>query len=305
MVQRRLLTPDFVNSVQQPRKGEQWIADTKIKGFGLRLFASGGLGKTFAIRVTDERGITTRKSFNIHGISTFRFALLDGRDELKLGEFLGEARSWARREIERLRHHNSWEDLDREDRQQVASLVRNMPLVRAAESLIVGLKATGRSEAYRDGLHSVFEKIPRELSSKPLADISAEEMAKALVREDVGPGNIRKLRSLIGQIYKRAGEFGAGLWKFEEELSTHYRARSETYGESRDSGLRELNRDNLQQLLARLECEQARRQQAMCIRLYLEVGAPLRRVMQAEWRAIHERYWYPYLPYEKVYWFES
>jgi hypothetical protein len=304
MVQRRLLTPDFVNSIQPPEKGEQWIADTKVKGFGLRLFASGGQGKTFAIRVTNKEGTTVRRTFGVYYSSAFRFRLHSGHNELELGALLDKARSWARREIENLKHLDLDEELDREYREQVASHVRDMPLIRAAESLIKGLKAAGRKEAYRDGLFSILENIPAELSSKSLADISAEEMAKALVREEVGPGNIRKLRSLIGQIYKRAGEFGAGLWKFEEELSKHYRKRVEAYGEVRYARLRKLNDDNFLQVLARLKCEQDRWQQAMCILLYLEVGAPLNKVMRAEWRAIYEGYWYPYSENEKVYWFE-
>jgi hypothetical protein len=304
MVQRRLLTPDFVNSIQPPEKGEQWIADTKVKGFGLRLFASGGQGKTFAIRVTNKEGTTVRRTFGVYYSSAFRFRLHSGHNELELGALLDKARSWARREIGNLKHLGLDEEMDREYREQVASHVRDMTLIRAAESLIKGLKAAGRKEAYRDGLFSILENIPAELSSKSLADISAEEMAKALVREEVGPGNIRKLRSLIGQIYKRAGEFGAGLWKFEEELSKHYRKRVEAYGEVRYARLRKLNDDDFLQVLARLKCEQNRWQQAMCILLYLEVGAPLNKVMRAEWRAVYEGYWYPYSANEKVYWFE-
>jgi hypothetical protein len=52
MVERRLLTEQFVREVRPPATGERWIADTKQRGFGLRLWAtSGGAGKAFGVRI--------------------------------------------------------------------------------------------------------------------------------------------------------------------------------------------------------------------------------------------------------------
>jgi hypothetical protein len=68
MVERRRLTPEFVHSVTPPERGERWIADTKLKGFGLRLWAtrSGG-NKAFAVRVLNANGHSIRKTFNLTG----------------------------------------------------------------------------------------------------------------------------------------------------------------------------------------------------------------------------------------------
>jgi hypothetical protein len=64
MVERRLLTADFVNRATPPDLGERWIADTKLRGFGLRLWrTSSGEGKALAIRVVDTEGRSIRRTY--------------------------------------------------------------------------------------------------------------------------------------------------------------------------------------------------------------------------------------------------
>ena len=304
MVQRRFLTPNFVNSVQPPAKGEVWIADTKIKGFGLRLFASSRTGKSLSIRLSDERGRIVRRSFDTYRSRTYRSAFADGRFDLQLGDFLDDARSWAQTEIYKLKNLHLTEEEDRRDREEVGRLVREMTFKRAAESLINGLSVMGRSQVYTTSLFSILKYVPDQLMQKTLADITPKEMAEAIVNNGIEPGNVRKLRSLVVQVYKRASDFRSGLWKVEDELSKHFQQRLETQYDPYP-GLRELKLHDCERVLEYLENEDARWQQAMCVRLYFEVGAPLNRLMQAEWRTIYGEYWYPYLPSDKKHWFED
>ncbi len=292
MVQRRFLTPDFVNSVQPPAKGEVWIADTHVKGFGLRLFASDKLGKSFAIRVQDETGRLVRKSFSKSRI--YRWHSGSSGDEVELGELLKNARSWARDEIDQLKHQNLAEKEGRRDRDEVSRLVREMTFRRAAESLINGVM--GRTQSYTTSLFSILKYIPDRLMHRALSEITPEEMAEAIVNNGIDPGNMRKLRSLVVQVYKRTSDFEAGLGSFEEQLSKHIEQRLEAHYDSYPE-LRKLKREDCDYVLECLESEHNRWHQAMCIRLYFELGA--------QWRAICDGYWYPYLPFEKKYWFES
>ena len=302
MVQGRFLTPDFVNSVQPPAEGEVWIADTKVKGFGLRLFASDKFGKSFAIRVHDETGRLVRRSFSKSLIHRGRPRSF--HEEIELGELLEDARSWARQEINELKHLNLAEEEDRKDRAEVAHLVREMTFKRAAENLIKGLRARGRSPAYTTSLFGILKYIPDRLMQKTLAEITPEEMAEALVNNGIDPGNMGKLRSLVVQVFKRADDFGAGLSEFREELSNYIGHRlNADYDPYPD--LRRLKRRDYERVLECLERESTRWQQAMCIRLYFEVGAPLSRVMAATWSQIYDGVWYPYLPAGRKYWFVS
>jgi len=146
MVQRRLLTPDFVNNIRPPENGELWIADTKVRGFGLRLFASGGGGKSYCVRITDETGMVVRKSFPKD--RRYRRALRDAQAELRLGDLLEVARYWARGEIEELKHLDMTYYERRKHSRSIARFVRIMSLERAAQSLLRGMRVYGRGEAY-------------------------------------------------------------------------------------------------------------------------------------------------------------
>jgi len=139
MVQRRLLTTDFVNNVLPPKKGELWIADTKVRGFGLRLFASGGEGKSFCVRTTDEAGMVVRKSFSKDW--RYHWARRNVQAEPRLGDLLEQARDWARREIENLNHLDMTYYERRDRSRSIARLVGKMTLERAARSLLRGMLA--------------------------------------------------------------------------------------------------------------------------------------------------------------------
>jgi len=304
MVQRRVLTSDFVNSVQPPPEGEVWIADIKIKGFGLRLFTSSRSGKSFSIRVSDESGRSIRKTFDLYGSPVYICATAEDRFRLELGDFLDDARSWAQTEIEKLKSSTLVEDENRRDRDEVGRLVRKITFQRAAESLIAGLYGRGRSQAYKTSLFSILKYIPDRLMRRALSEITPEEMAEALVDDRINPSNMTKLRSLIVQVFKQADDFGASSSEFLEQLSNHIKQRLKADYDPY-SALDVLKRQDYERVLECLEKESTPWQQALCIRLYFEVGAPLSRVMSARWAQIYDGVWYPIMPSERKYWFLS
>jgi hypothetical protein len=178
MVQRRLLTADFVNNILPPEKGELWIADSKVRGFGLRLFASKGGGKSFCVRTTDETGMVLRKSFSKDW--RYKLALRDAQRESKLGDLLEEARDWARREIEDLKHLDMTYHERRDRSRSIARLVGKMTLERAAQSLLRGMVVYGRHQAYVDRLDKLFSQyVPDELKKRSLANVPPQKLAKA------------------------------------------------------------------------------------------------------------------------------
>ncbi len=64
MLERRRLSDDFVDSVQPPQTGERWIADSAVRGFGIRLWGDKASRKSFARRFPDKCGRTIRRTFS-------------------------------------------------------------------------------------------------------------------------------------------------------------------------------------------------------------------------------------------------
>ena len=97
MVERRLLTTSFVDAATPPENGERWISDTKLRGFGLRLWPSThGEGKAFAIRTTDRKGRSIRMTYDAEARNEYFFGF---DKKLSLGDVLDKAREWAKDEL--------------------------------------------------------------------------------------------------------------------------------------------------------------------------------------------------------------
>src|SRR5579859_3174628 len=106
MVSRATLTPRLVFEAKAPATGELWIADVKIRGFGLRIWStSSGGQKAFAIRTSNSDGKIVRKTFDTDAAwqTRFDFANSNREDRFGLGEYLEDARDWARDEIDRIK----------------------------------------------------------------------------------------------------------------------------------------------------------------------------------------------------------
>lgn len=309
MVERRLLTPQFVFAAKPPDKGERWISDTKIRGFGLRLWAtkSGG-AKAFAIRVSDPHGRHVRRTYDAKKNWRLRFAITYSGFEnaLGLGDSLESAREWARNEIDGIKGRATLSQEEHVRWRKVGAAVRKLPLGRAALSLLEGMRVRGLSEAYIDRLDKLFAtNVPDRLKRSPLGSIKPKAVANALVNKSVPPANIRVLRSFIGQIFERGASFNGPLGRFRDELSIEFWKTWEKRLDVRFPELRNLNKDDYKVIFAEFQTEDARWQQAYCIRLFFEFGASLTRLMSARWAQILDEFWYPYDPEEKVLWFES
>jgi hypothetical protein len=309
VVERRRLTPEFVYLVQTPRRGERWIADTKLRGFGLRLWStkSGGQ-KAFAIRISDESGNAVRKTFSVRSGWRTNFELTySGRhNTYGLGEYLDEAREWARDEIDRLKGRLTVSDENWIRHKVAGNYVKNIALDDAAQALLSGMRADGRAQRYLDRLDKLFSNnVTKKLKRTSLDRVSAKAMANCLVNVKIPAGNIRILRSFVGQIFERAASFHGPLGRFSDELSTEFRERWEQTYDVRYPELRRLTKSDFQVLFAKLEADKPNWQSALCIRLFFEFHSPLSRIFSGQWAQMSGDHWYPYWPDEKVLWYES
>ena len=95
MVQRAELSPELVFDLECPKMGELWIADTKVRGFGVRLWSTNSGGqKAFAVRTANLKGKIIRKTFDTEQAwhTRFGFSYADRENRFGLGEYLEEAR---------------------------------------------------------------------------------------------------------------------------------------------------------------------------------------------------------------------
>lgn len=305
---KRLLTPEFVNEVSPPEKGERWIADTKVKNFGLRLWAtkSGG-SKAFCIRV----GTSKRKTYDPYSNPWFSFNIRKEPDtEDQLGAYLNQARNWAAVEIQKINapieKTSQLRREDQENREYFQTHIKKMTLEQAAISFIEGRKKQGFSIAYTDQIDSLFHKWDEpELKETPLTQISPKQLAKTLVNQKYAWGNIRVLRMFFGQVFNQAFKFDACDGLFSEKLGETYRKEMGVNYTVKYPELIGLDKAIYKKLFVQIENNSSQWQQAMCIRLFFEFGAPLTRLMSARWCEIHDGYWYPYAPDERSLWFEA
>jgi len=282
MVERAKLTPRLVFEAACPNRGERWIADTKIKGFGLRLWAtkSGGQ-KAFAIRVSDPSARKIRRTFDPSSARRTNFELEHSYQENKysLGEYLDEAREWARDEIDRIKLRPTLHHEALLDGISVKKLVRSMTLQRAASALLVGLDAGSASESYRDRLDKLFSAhIPDRMKQTTLENLNPRQAARALVQAKASPGNIRVLRSFISQIIERAASFSGSLGRFRDDFAEEFGVQWKRTRDVRYPELRKLGAEKYCRIFDWLESDDEHWQQAMAIRLYFAFRTPLNRI---------------------------
>lgn len=308
MVERRQLTPEFVHRVTPPTRGECWFADTKIRGFGLRLWAtrSGG-NKAFAIRTVASDGKLVRKTFDVNKSwrTNIGFAYSGRKNLHGLGDYLEDAREWARDEIDNEKARLTISEEHWIDHEIVGEHVQKMPLSVAAQSLLVGMGKNGRSQRYIDRLDKLFaNNVSAKLKKTPLQRVSAKDIAKCLVKKKVPAGNIRILRSFIGQIFQRAADFHGPFLRFRHDISAEFQKRWKDSYDVRYPELRKLNAKQYEAIFARLESERVFWQAALCIRLFFIFHSPLIKVLSGRWEQIDGEHWYPYWPDEKTFWYE-
>jgi hypothetical protein len=308
MVERARLTPELVFEAKCPSRGERWIADTKISGFGLRLWStqSGGQ-KALAIRASDSNSRKVRRTFNVDRAwrTKFDFAYADRENKFGLGEYLDEAREWARDEIDRIKNRPTVSDESRFKDQATKKLVRLMSLQRAANALLMGLKANNASQRYLDRLDKLFAiHIPEKIKQTPLAELEPARIARTIVKAPTSAGNVRVLRSFISQIIERAASYDASIGRFHDKFGDEFATQWERTRDVRYPELRKLPAEKYQDIFRALEGDEQYWQQAMAIRLYFVFRTPLNRILSGQWKQIHKKYWYPYWPNEKELWFE-
>jgi hypothetical protein len=302
MVTRRHLTSDYVDETVPPAKGEKWIADTEIRGFGLRAWAtkSGGR-KSFALRITSANGANVRRTYDVWDSWVVRSETSAGNPVPALGRLLEDARRWARREKVRLK------DPDQKRRQaaQYNSANKKIRAVKfgiAAERLLSNMRLHGLSERYVDRLDKLFSTyIPKKQKDLRLDKIRPKTIAKILASESIPPHSAMTLRSFISQTFLKASRYHGPFIAFPDELAKELWPQWEKARDVRFPELRDLRPEDYKKLFDVIESDN-RWQQAIAIRLYFKFRVSQRVLLKARWAHVIGGSWYPYGPHERKHW---
>jgi hypothetical protein len=283
MVDRRLLTPEFINRTRAPARGERWVADTKVRGFGLRLWRREGVsGKAYCLRCADAKGRAVRRTFKR------RRGKRGG-----LGAWLEEARTWARDERDHLKDRLTIAQESYLNRLRSEEAFSRLTFRELAIAKLRGMEVCGRTSDYVTRCDKLFSQcVPRRLQDRRLASVKPEDIAGCLKKLDAKPGKARVLRAFIGQILKSSQEFHRGAWRLLEGAQELY---SPDYDGRRLYDVPDVPARKLEKLFRRLSEERTEVLQALYIRLLFEFDVPCEALLRARWEHFERSRWYPWL----------
>ena len=214
MVERRFLTSDYINGATPPAHGERWIADTKLRGFGLRLWqTTRGEGKAYAIRVIDKQGRSIRRTYDSEARNAYWWP---HRDRRSLGDVLEDARDWAADELCRAKGKPTLRQEEDNHRKRVSSRLSRLTLDDLVQARFRGMRVRGLTEQYIVTLIiKLYEQhIPSKLRQTKISKVKPHRLAiifRLLKKQK--PGSARTLRAFLGQIIKDVGLYSLPLYR--------------------------------------------------------------------------------------------
>jgi integrase len=307
LVDRLVLTPETVDALKPPDRGEKWIADAALKGFGVRLWHNAkGDGVRYAIRVRDEEGVIRRESFEPWSSWSARqkiSALLrEGVWEFEWGMLLDEARGWAKSRICELKGRHRERERIHQRRLQLSAAFQSLALEDMAERTLARMTRQGRKDEYVDQVRKLFWRLSKQCRESKMIEIDVNALASDVTHPSIRPTQSRVLQAFVGQLYgvlyRYHGPAGRVAESLNEQIVT-LRSKQDVP----HPAILEIADSELHRFLSILISEKQQWRQALAIALYFETGAKMRRVLSMRWSEIIDNRWYPYAPAEREYWF--
>lgn len=285
---------EVIKETPAPTRGETWLADSRITGFGLRVYRTNrGIRKALGIRVRDSQGKLVRKNFPIDRMWNGQLIREDVKSIEQYQEFerkfmaselvdVEEVREWARSEIQKLKGRKTLEAEDAERYENANRVIRDVTLERGAIAILSNLERMKVSAAYRDRLSKLFfNSISKHLRETKIADFTHVLAGELMDAMELSPSNRRTLQAFVGRVFDISLSYGV--------RSPGYFDARRAWRRNRDSGTLEETAvldtvtSQFVELFKRLETESQYREQALCLRLYFSTHSPLTRLMRAKW----------------------
>lgn len=304
---RHDLTPEFVDTLKPPFRGEEWVGDLDVKGFGVRLWASNDGGSiAYAIRVRDAEGALRRETFSIWSDWRSRERALDtlrnGGEIGSLGTFLPDARNWARERVCSLKGKKTRVELRHERHHRISTALLSMTLEQIAERNFKKLERAKRNDAYAIQLRKLLFHLSDESRGTPLMQMNLRRLASEIADPNLPIFQSRTLQSFVGQMYSSLYRWhGPAGQRHTALLQQISRARSKQ--EVPHPEILAITDTDFKRMMSIIDTEKVHWRSALALKLYFTTGAKLRRVLRARWDQIIDATWYPYSPQEREYWF--
>lgn len=307
MADRRKLTPEIVDALIPPIRGEKWIADADLKGFGIRLWANAkGDGFSYAIRIRDHRGIIRRENFSVwadwSASRKMRALLQQDIWEFEWSLFLDDARGWAKSRIRELKGKRSIAECRECRRRKLSDAFQAMSLEAMAERALRKMERQKRKEEYIDQIRKLFWRISEENRSRTLMKVGIRKLAAEIADPALPIMQSRALQAFVGQIYSSFSRWHGPAGKVSDAITRRISTLRSKQGVPYP-GILEISEEDLSRFFSLLAAEKKRWREALAIRLYFETGAKMRRILRIRWSEILDDRWYPYSPDERDYWF--
>lgn len=313
---RRLLTKAFVDQLAPPKSGEIWIADTVLRGFGLRCWRNKkSSGAAFGIRKVDKDGRPVRKTFHPwQDTWGFSWKLRTGQitycddGTIDLSSFLDDARRWAKRELDLLSGREATneeraasEELRYQFREQTGPYLNNRELGDLVELIVSCAPARGWTQGYTDRLVHAFNMFDPSDSIRKLTPLDLSDGRLADLIEDSGltPGNARLLRSLLNAVFQNVDDLGGvSIYRVMPDRPLRLQSKSREI----EAFLDELRPSDLDDLLTCIRALDRDWRSRCCIELCIHFQMPVQRIMQGRWSRIVDASWVPYTAEERDSW---
>lgn len=306
MVRRAVLTEDFVRSVEPPDRGEVWIADTRLRGFGLRLWAGkSGHGAAFAIRTVAADGRSVRRTFDPKD----HIPRWSGRENdigSDLASCADAAREWARDEIHELKRRRRPRSDESGQRARNRKRINRLPFGDALDDALRHMETQGASGSYLDSVRKSLlpGAFSDELLRTPLREINGHRLAREIATSHRSLSTVLKLRTFVSSAVRWIEENGGRINYSAGETNEEFWDAVGRRNEISHAKVRDIPDEVFPDLFAYLEAQTERWVQAFCIRLFFEFGCKLTPLRTAQWWQVCEGYWLPYGT-DRGYWFES
>ena len=296
MVERARLSQSIVDATDAPKSGERWISDTKVRGFGLRVWrkADGSVGKAYCVRASDIAGKPQRRTFDL--TSLFAWRLWERKHNrfstdtapTDIGRCVEEARNWARDTFDKMKGKLTLAEEEELQRAAYKSSAKKRTLRRVADVLLKGYLINGASQEYVDRLDKLFSKyVEKEIAALPVSSLPNERMRQLAEFEHITPGNLKFIRPFLRKIFELDAELSRSKNYFETALRENgYLERDESHS---DNILEEWDRDKIDKFLDSFLSEDTYWQQGICLYFYFSfMRAPLSQVMAFRWDQLYE-----------------
>ena len=224
------LTTAIVNAAIPPENGEAWIADTVVKGFGLRLvMGKNGGGRNFGLRVRNRNGKSVRETFNPHSNASEwwirrKLALSfgdAGEQEITTGDFVDAARRWAKDRIIQLKGGYSYSDRCNLRWERAAERVQAMTFGEMAQRIDYWLEKQGR----RFDFGKFTDNFNAEIQNTLLTDIQTKSLADEIANPANSLSHARALRRFVRRLFAKSGRWFAPLRWIGEDVDDQVKLR--------------------------------------------------------------------------------